>query len=58
MNYGEGGQYCACSGQFWGSLEAKRGQNAYFCAPGKTLLQCLFQNGGASARAYGDLRLF
>ena len=32
-----GGHYCPHSGQFWGSLEAKRGQNAHFCAPGKTL---------------------
>ena len=34
-----GGDPCSLSGQFWGSLEANRGQNAYFCAPGKTLMQ-------------------
>ena len=36
MNFGE--HNCPLSGQFWGSLEAKRGQNAHFCAPGKTLI--------------------
>ena len=32
-----GGLHCPHSGQFWGSLEAKGGQNAHFYAPGKTL---------------------
>ena len=30
--------YCPFSGQFWGSLEAKRGQNAKCCAPMKILI--------------------